>query len=160
MYGHLGGLRMKPQSCKAKGRLAQGETRRMWLEADAKFFLMDPLHPDDILITSMGCNGEDLRLSPKARKRYPVRVEVTHSQTTNVPQKLRQSEAHIPAGSTDLPLLFFRKNHGKFYVALRAHPFFELLAELAHLRELVSRPRAIQDSIPHAPVSSKIEAEQ
>ncbi len=53
---------MKPSSAKAKGRKFQQDIRDMMLD------LAPSLEKDDIRSTSMGAGGEDLQLSPAARK--------------------------------------------------------------------------------------------
>jgi hypothetical protein len=57
-------------SSKAKGRLGQQEVR------DAILKRFPNLEPDDVRSTAMGQNGEDIQLSPKARKYLPVTIEV------------------------------------------------------------------------------------
>lgn len=138
---------MNPRQSRAKGRLAVGEVRRMALDA------CPDLHPDDILIPAGSATGEDLHLSPLARKRLPFRIEVKFCQRLNVPAALRQAFSHVPEGSTDIPLLVFRKNHGRFYVALLATDFFRIAAEN-------TRPTTERDDIPHVTQTSKIEAEK
>ena len=56
---------MKTASAKAKGRNLQKWVASKLLDA-AK-----ALEPDDIKSTSMGAGGEDVMLSPAARKIYP-----------------------------------------------------------------------------------------
>jgi len=58
------------RSSKAKGRLGQQEVRDAILKA------FPHLKPDDVRSTAMGQNGEDIQLSPQARKRLPVSIEV------------------------------------------------------------------------------------
>lgn len=56
-------MAIKPQSAKAKGRNAQQLIRDRILE---KFDFI--LEPDDVRSVSMGAGGEDLQLSPLARR--------------------------------------------------------------------------------------------
>lgn len=60
---------MKPASAKAKGRIGQQLIVRAILE---KF---PQLEPDDCTSRSMGAGGEDILLSPAARKLFPFSVE-------------------------------------------------------------------------------------
>lgn len=60
---------MKPSSAKSKGRVLQQKLMRKLLEA------FPSLKPDDITSRSMGANGEDLLLSPAARKLIPYSFE-------------------------------------------------------------------------------------
>jgi len=57
------------QSRKSKGRRLQQFVRDMILEN------FDHLEPDDVRSTSMGAGGEDVLLSPAARKVFPFSVE-------------------------------------------------------------------------------------
>jgi len=56
-------MTIKPQSAKAKGRLGQQLVRDRILAT-----YQGSLEPDDVRSTSMGAGGEDLQLSPAARK--------------------------------------------------------------------------------------------
>lgn len=60
---------MKPASAKAKGRKLQQDIRDLLLKYSPS------LEPDDVKSTSMGAGGEDVQLSPAARKQYPVSIE-------------------------------------------------------------------------------------
>jgi len=84
------------------------------------------LHPDDILIPAGSATGEDLHLSPVARARFPFTIEVKHQQMLNINAALRQSASHAE-GKPHTPLLVFRKNHGRFYVALLFVDFLKLV---------------------------------
>ena len=55
---------------KAKGRTGQQEVRNKLLETFPEF------EPDDIKSTTMGDSGEDIQLSPAARKAMPITIEV------------------------------------------------------------------------------------
>jgi hypothetical protein len=61
---------MKPRSAKAKGRRFQQEVR------DALLSNFPFLEPDDIRSTSMGASGEDILLSPAARRVYPYSIAI------------------------------------------------------------------------------------
>ena len=58
------------RNAKAKGRLGQQEVRDKLLET------FPDLEPDDIKSTVMGDSGEDIQLSPAARKIIPLTIEV------------------------------------------------------------------------------------
>ena len=60
----------KTSTAKAKGRLGQQEVR------DAILKTFPQLEPDDVKSTAMGQNGEDVQLSPAARRLMPVSIEV------------------------------------------------------------------------------------
>jgi hypothetical protein len=62
-------MAIKTSSAKGKGRRHQQWVRDRLLE------LFPDLEPDDIKSTSMGASGEDVQLSPAARKQIPISVE-------------------------------------------------------------------------------------
>ena len=59
------------RAAKAKGRGGQNEIRDKLLETFPEF------EPDDIKSTTMGDTGEDIQLSPAARKKMPITIEVS-----------------------------------------------------------------------------------
>jgi len=58
------------RSAKSKGRLGQQEVRDKLLKS------FPELQPDDVKSQIMGVNGEDIVLSPWARKYIPLSIEV------------------------------------------------------------------------------------
>ena len=56
------------RAAKAKGRLGQNEIRDKILET------FPELEPDDVKSTTMGDSGEDIQLSPAARRRIPITI--------------------------------------------------------------------------------------
>ena len=58
------------RNAKAKGRLGQQEVRDKLLET------FPDLEPDDIKSTIMGDSGEDIQLSPAARKIIPLTIRL------------------------------------------------------------------------------------
>jgi hypothetical protein len=108
---------MKPSSAKAKGRRFQQRLCRDILEA------FPSLQPDDVVSTSMGCGGEDVRLSPAARAALPLSLEAKCQERLNVWSCLEQCEANCPAGAT--PCLVFTKNRAQAYAVV---PWPALLA--------------------------------
>lgn len=97
--------RMKTSSCKAKGRSLQQLVRDMILSTFKK------LHPDDVKSTSMGAQGEDVQLSPAARKLFPFSVECKAYKTFAIYTHYEQAKANCPKGSQ--PLLIIKGNHKK-----------------------------------------------
>lgn len=111
---------MKTSSAKAKGRRAQQEVRNAILEA------FPALEPDDVKCAVMGESGEDVKLSPAARKKFPFSIEVKNVERLNIWQALTQAEANAEKYT---PLLAFRRNRTRMYVALPLAAFLELVAE-------------------------------
>lgn len=111
---------MKPHSAKQKGRRLQQEVRNLLIQ----YF---GLHEDDVQSRSMGACGEDLQLSPKARKVFPFSVEAKCQQALSIWSALKQAEANCN-GHT--PLLVFKRNRSEVYCALRMEDLLKLLRRL------------------------------
>ena len=109
---------MKPQSAKAKGRNLQKWMRDLILEN------FSHLEEDDVRSTSMGCSGEDLQLSPAARRSFPYSVEAKNCERLNVWGAYEQAAAN--SGKHE-PLLVMKKNHKKPLVVLDAEAFMDLV---------------------------------
>lgn len=101
---------MKPQSCKSKGRRFQQRVARDILAA------FPALAPDDVLSTSMGANGEDIRLSPRARELLPLSLECKCVEKLNVWSCLEQTQGNCPSGAT--PCLVFSRNRAPTYAVV------------------------------------------
>lgn len=109
---------MKPQSAKNKGRVLQKWMRDLILEN------FSHLEPDDVRSTSMGAGGEDLQLSPAARRSFPYSVEAKNCERLNVWGAYEQAAAN--SGKHE-PLLVMKKNRKKPLVVLDAEAFMELV---------------------------------
>jgi len=112
---------VKPQSAKAKGRNLQKWVRDLLLESFSQ------LEPDDVRSTSMGCGGEDVQLSPAARKLFPFSVECKSVEKLNVWAAYEQASAN--SGEHE-PLLIMKKNRKQPLVVLDAKTFVELIKKL------------------------------
>lgn len=113
---------MRPQSCKAKGRRHQQRLARDILEA------FPHLEPDDVVSTSMGAGGEDLRLSAAARAALPLSIEAKNQERLSIWSCLQQCEANAPDGAT--PCLVFTKNHARTYAVVPWAALLELYRRL------------------------------
>ena len=111
---------MKTSSAKAKGRRLQQKVRDLLLETFTE------LEPDDIWSTSMGVSGEDLQLSPAARKLIPFAIECKNQEKLNVWDSLKQAEEN--SGDYD-PVLIFKRNRSKTYAVINIEKFIELINE-------------------------------
>ena len=111
---------MKTSSAKAKGRRLQQKVRDLLLETFTE------LEPDDIRSTSMGVSGEDLQLSPAARKLIPFAIECKNQEKLNVWESLKQAEEN--SGDYD-PVLIFKRNRSKTYAVINIEKFIELINE-------------------------------
>lgn len=110
-------LQMKPQSAKAKGRGFQQRVRDLLLSA----FLT--LEPDDVKSTSMGASGEDVMLSPAARKVFPYQIECKAKARAQVYTWYEQAQTH---GSHE-PVVFIKQDRKKPLVVVDAEHFIKLV---------------------------------
>jgi len=109
----------KTATAKAKGRLGQQEIRDKILET------FPDLEPDDVKSTTMGDGGEDIQLSPAARKKMPVSIEVKRRKSGMKMQYdwLAQAKRH---GKGE-PILFFRADRSEWIVMVGLEHYMELL---------------------------------
>lgn len=109
---------MKTASGKAKGRKLQQVVRDKILEA------FPTLEPDDCRSTSMGASGEDIQLSPAARKLFPYSVEAKARASISVYAWYQQAKTNAPKDME--PLLVIKQNYGKPLVVIDLDSFMEL----------------------------------
>jgi len=82
----------------------------------------------DIESRQMGQTGADVRLSLKARERFPFSVECKNQETFSIPSWIKQAEANVyPATEW---LLIVSKNHWRPIAILDAESFFKLLDKI------------------------------
>ena len=111
---------MKTRSAKNKGKRLQNDVRDLILETFTE------LEPDDVRSTTMGDSGEDVLLSPAARKLFPFSVECKNQEKLNIWSSLEQTETN--AGK-HTPLLIFKRNRSKTYAVLQLDDLMEMLNE-------------------------------
>ena len=111
---------MKPRSAKNKGKRLQNKVRDLILE---KF---NQLEPDDVRSVTMGESGEDILLSPAARKLFPFSTECKNQEKINIWSSLEQAETN---SGNHTPIVIFKRNRSKTYVALEFEKLLELLDE-------------------------------
>ena len=109
---------MKSRSSKAKGRRAVSELRDVILAA------FPQLEPEDITLVPTSVGGEDLKLSPKARRCWPFSTEVKNREALNVWAAIRQAEAN--SGGRP-PAVAFRRNKTPMWIAVSLTTMLELL---------------------------------
>ena len=100
---------MKSRSAKNKGKRLQNKVRDLILE---KF---NTLEDDDVRSTTMGDSGEDVLLSPAARKLFPFSIECKNQEKLNIWSSLEQAENN---SGSHTPLLIFKRNRTKTYAVL------------------------------------------
>ena len=109
---------MKTRSAKAKGRRLQNKIRDLLLEE------FKELEPDDIRTAIIGETGEDIKLSPAARKKIPYSFECKNQEKINIWESLKQAEEN----SGDYPpILIFKRNRSKTYVTLELEEFLKII---------------------------------
>ena len=108
---------MKTQSAKAKGRRLQQAVR----DGILKRFPM--LEPDDVRSTSMGAGGEDVQLSPAARKVFPYQVECKNLASIAIYKHYEQASGH----NNHEPLLVVKQNRSKPLAIVDLDHFLDLL---------------------------------
>ena len=111
---------MKPRSAKNKGKRLQNDVRDLILE---KF---NQLEPDDVRSITMGDSGEDILLSPAARKLFPFSVECKNQEKLNIWSSIEQAENN---SGNHTPLVIFKRNRTKTYAVLEFDKLLKLLDE-------------------------------
>ena len=111
---------MKTRSAKNKGKRLQNDVRDLILETFTE------LEPDDVRSTTMGDSGEDILLSPAARKLFPFATECKNQERLNIWESLEQAESN--AGQ-HIPLVVFKRNRSKTYISMEINDLMRLLSE-------------------------------
>jgi len=111
---------MKTRSAKNKGKRLQNSVRDLILETFTE------LEEDDVRSTTMGDSGEDVLLSPAARKLFPFSIECKNQESLNVWRAWEQASAN--SGKHD-PILVIKKNNVKPLVVVDAEYFVNLIKE-------------------------------
>lgn len=109
---------MKTASGKAKGRKLQQVVRDKILEA------FPTLEQDDAKSCSMGASGEDVQLSPAARRLFPYSVECKARASISVYAWYQQAKTNAPKSME--PLLVIKQNYGKPLVVVDLDHYMEL----------------------------------
>jgi|TARA_R110000796_G_scaffold170019_1_gene286869 hypothetical protein len=107
------------RAAKAKGRGGQQEVRDKLLETFPEF------ENDDIKSTTMGDGGEDIQLSPAARKTMPISIEVKRRKAgmKTAYDYLDQAGKH---GKGE-PVVFYRSDRQPWIIMVGMEHYMELL---------------------------------
>lgn len=111
---------MLTSSAKAKGRKASTMVK------DLLFKYAPDLRQGDIEVTPSGVTGVDLKLSPAAKEIYPFAIEVKNQESLNIWAAYEQAIKHA-AGTTEMPILFFKRNKSELMACLKADDFIKLI---------------------------------
>jgi len=110
---------MRSRSAKNKGARLQNEVRDLLLES------FPSLEPDDIKCAIMGESGEDIKLSPAARRAIPYSIECKNQEKISIWAALKQAEENCKVGT--VPLLVFRRNNAETYATIKMSDFLKLI---------------------------------
>ena len=111
---------MKTSSKKGKGRRLQNFVRDSLLTA------FSSLEEDDVKSAIMGESGEDIKLSPAAKKKIRYSFECKNVERLNIWQAIEQSETNCEDRT---PVVVFKRNRSKTYITLELDKFIELIGE-------------------------------
>ena len=103
-----------------KGKRLQNKVKELLLES------FNQLEEDDIRSAIMGETGEDIKLSPAARKLIPYSFECKNQEKLNIWDSLNQAEEN---SGVYTPVLIFKRNRSKTYAVLNIDKFIELINE-------------------------------
>jgi len=113
-------LAKKIRSAKAKGRRLQNSLRDMLKEA------FPTLEEDDIKSQTMGMSGEDIVLSPAARRIIPYSFECKNQERVQIWRALTQALGN--AGGR-VPVVVIKRNHTDPYAILDLNTFIDLIRD-------------------------------
>ena len=98
---------MKTSSKKGKGRRLQNFVRNRLLNS------FPTLEPDDVKAAIMGESGEDIKLSPAAKRKIPYSFECKNQERLSIWDSLKQAEENCEERT---PVLIFKRNRSKRFI--------------------------------------------
>ena len=113
---------MKIKSAKAKGRNLQNLVR----DKLRSIFLGKVLEEDDIKSQTMGMSGEDIVLTPTAKKVIPYSFECKNTERLNLWKSLEQCESNCEDRN---PVLVIKRNRSEVYAIIKFDKFLNLIEE-------------------------------
>ena len=118
---------MKIKSAKAKGRNLQNyvrdKLRKIFVEEWTK---VPKLEEDDIKSQTMGMGGEDIVLSPIAKKLIPYSFECKNTERINLWDSLKQCENNCEGR---VPILIIKRNRSEVYAVIKFDHFLTIIKE-------------------------------
>jgi len=112
---------MKARSAKNKGRKLQNMVRDR-----LRSVFSETLETNDIESQVMGMSGEDIVLSPAAKKAIRYSFECKNQERLNLWKSLEQAESNCEDRQ---PVLVFKRNRTKTYIVIEFEHFIELIDE-------------------------------
>ena len=113
---------MKIKSAKAKGRNLQNLVR----DKLRSIFLGEVLEEDDIKSQTMGMSGEDIVLTPAAKKVIPYSFECKNTERLNLWKSLEQCESNCEDRN---PVLVIKRNRSEVYAIIKFDKCLNLIEE-------------------------------
>ena len=113
---------MKIKSAKAKGRNLQNLVR----DKLRSIFIGKVLEEDDIKSQTMGMGGEDIVLSPSAKKVIPYSFECKNTERLNLWKALEQCESNCEDRE---PVLIIKRNRSDVYAIIKFDKFLNLIED-------------------------------
>ena len=111
---------MKIKSAKAKGRNLQNLVR----DKLRSIFVGKKLEDDDIKSQTMGMSGEDIVLTPSAKKQIPYSFECKNTERLNLWKSLEQCESNCEDRN---PVLVIKRNRSEVYAVVKFDNFLNLI---------------------------------
>lgn len=111
---------MLTSSAKAKGRKLQQDVMRLLF----KYF--PDLEEDDLQSCSMGAQGEDIKMSPVARRYLPVSIECKNQEKVAVWASYEQAKLNSKKYE---PLLVIKRNKSKPLAVVDLEWFLNMMAD-------------------------------
>ena len=119
---------MSAKSAKAKGRALQNHVRDKLIDVFIdKWTKIPKIEEDDIKSQTMGMCGEDIILSPAARKLIPFSFECKNVERLQFWKTVEQSESN---SNGRIPAIVVKKNGRKPYIALPLDDWIELIDDI------------------------------
>ena len=113
---------MKIKSAKAKGRNLQNLVR----DKLRSIFIGKDLEEDDIKSQTMGMGGEDIVLSPAAKREIPYSFECKNTERLNLWKALEQCESNCEDRN---PVLVIKRNRSDVYAVIKFDNFLNLIED-------------------------------
>ena len=117
---------MKTKSVKAKGRKLQNTVRDALRDIFVNTSMVPKLEDDDIKSQTMGMVGEDIVLSPKAKKMIPYSFECKNVEKLSIWKAIEQCETN---SDDRTPVVVFKKNGKVPHIAISFEHFIKILKE-------------------------------
>ena len=111
---------MNVKSSKAKGRKLQNTVRDLLRKS------FPSLEEDDIKSQTMGMTGEDIVLSPAARKLIPYSFECKNVERLQFWDAVEQAESNSDG---IVPVVVVKKNRREPYIAVHLDSFIKMIKE-------------------------------